>query len=88
MGQSLANNPHTGSLDGVIASKISISCSLELRACLIKGRHISCTGPLRRSIRRLASGAAGGQSVSVPIRFAGANGIAVTPATDMELTAY
>ena len=31
---------------------------------------------------------AGGQSVSVPIQFAGAGGIAVTPATDMDLTAY
>ncbi len=31
---------------------------------------------------------AGGQSVSVPIHFAGAGGIAITPATGMELTAY
>jgi murein DD-endopeptidase MepM/ murein hydrolase activator NlpD len=31
---------------------------------------------------------AGGQSVSVPIQFAGAGGTAVTPATEMELTAY
>ena len=31
---------------------------------------------------------AGGESVSVPIKFAGAGGTAVTPATDMELTAY